>query len=68
MEEFAQFKLLSVSNNVQWSQEEHWVTHTPTIVGGLYVMRTANKNGQIIYAFEGDLRQSERIGAINLGV
>lgn len=67
----AQIKLLSASNEVQWSPEEYVIARTLTIAGGQYVVRERKKTGHV---FESDLRPSELIcclggeGGIALGV
>lgn len=55
----AQIKLLSASNEVQWSPEEYVIARTLTIAGGQYVVRERKKTGHV---FESDLRPSELMG------
>lgn len=57
-----QLKLLPASHEVQWSDKEYVVTHTPTTAGGRYVVRERNKNSQNICILENDLSLSELMG------
>lgn len=56
-----QIKLMTASNDVQWSQEEYAVTRTPTLTCGRYMDQAAYKNDLSIHVSESDLRQSKLI-------